>query len=538
MESSERVPKKEAKECESKELARIKIPAALASNLNALLQDAYAIRSPKPIDYFNRTDLVRIFNVIAKEIYGNSGNSPVVEGYGSFVMDMFSVRSDLDLSINFSNSAVEIPRHRKIETLRKFAKKLYSIQRGGHVAGVQTIMTARVPIVKVTDRGTGIECDLSVDNRDGIGKSQIIHAISAIDERFKKLSLLMKTWAKVHNINSSKDRTLNSLSIISIVAFHLQTCNPPILPPFSALFKEGTDPATVTAVIRNYLNYGKKNNQSLAELFITLFVKLASVEFLWGKGLCVSLYEGSWVFKSWDFRNLINIEDFTDRSENVARAVGTEEVKKIYRCIHDSLHYIVSFLDGQLQGTKLMDLLFGTYTISTVGNRGTGDVDVRNAHNSQQAKRIRLMQVGEENQPKKTSEQNLLVEGWGGKQQQRACVGAQQTDGRSGMRLARLETLQNVATSFVPAASRHSPQVAHGLYNNLHYSYDPLKVPSVLPPNTTNFEGSHHQPIHPHFVSPQSSVGFAGSYSQMQVAPTPYIGSIHHAKSPQIRHRQ
>lgn len=32
----------------------------------------------------------------------------------------------------------------------------------------------------------------------------------------------MKSWAKTHNINSSKDQTLNSLSIILFVAFHLQ----------------------------------------------------------------------------------------------------------------------------------------------------------------------------------------------------------------------------------------------------------------------------------------------------------------------------
>lgn len=38
------------------------------------------------------------------------------------------------------------------------------------------------------------------------------------------LLLQMKFWAKVHGINSSKDRTMNSLSIISLVAFHLQAC--------------------------------------------------------------------------------------------------------------------------------------------------------------------------------------------------------------------------------------------------------------------------------------------------------------------------
>jgi DNA polymerase sigma len=52
-------------------------------------------------------------------------------------------------------------------------------------------VSAKVPIIKVTDTGTGIECDLSVENWDGIAKSHIIRAISAIDERFQKLCLLV-----------------------------------------------------------------------------------------------------------------------------------------------------------------------------------------------------------------------------------------------------------------------------------------------------------------------------------------------------------
>lgn len=62
---------------------------------------------------------------------------------------------------------------------------------GGHVTRLQTITTARVPVVKVIDCGTGIECDLSVENRDGIAKSQIVNMISMIDERFRKLSFLV-----------------------------------------------------------------------------------------------------------------------------------------------------------------------------------------------------------------------------------------------------------------------------------------------------------------------------------------------------------
>ncbi|CAK9159406.1 unnamed protein product [Ilex paraguariensis] len=62
----------------------------------------------------------------------------------------------------------------------------------GHVSSVHPITTAKVPILKVVDCGTGIECDISVENRDGILKSHIVRMISSIDERFQKLSFLTR----------------------------------------------------------------------------------------------------------------------------------------------------------------------------------------------------------------------------------------------------------------------------------------------------------------------------------------------------------
>ncbi|KAK9950310.1 hypothetical protein M0R45_005807 [Rubus argutus] len=115
----------EAKKLELQGLEKYKIDPACMPKLDKLLHDVFAIRRPKPIDYHNRRDLIRIFNAISKELYGNFGNSPVVEGYGSFVMDLFSVRSDLDLSVNFNNSVGNLSRDMKIKTLRKFAKKFF-----------------------------------------------------------------------------------------------------------------------------------------------------------------------------------------------------------------------------------------------------------------------------------------------------------------------------------------------------------------------------------------------------------------------------
>lgn len=369
---------KTAEKLESEKLAKINFNSTRIVDLDALLCDTYDRDCPKPVHYQNRRDLIRIFNMMAKEIYGNSMVSPVVEEYGSFVMDIFNERSDLDLSINFSDS-IEINRMKKIQVLRKFSKKLRSIQKSGHVTALEVILSAKVPIVKVTDIGTGVECDLSVENRDGIAKSHIIRAISAIDGRFQKLCLLMKSWAKAHNINSSKDATLNSLSIVSFVAFHFQTCDPPILPPFSTLLKEGADLESVTKAVKTYTNYGNKNKQSLAHLFVTLLVKLASVENLWQNGYCTSSYNGSWVLKNWHYS--MSVEDFTDLSQNVARAVRAEGFKTIYKCIHNSIDYLSRFLNGEIQGIELMDHLFGKPMLFTLGVEGTSSNINENKNN-------------------------------------------------------------------------------------------------------------------------------------------------------------
>ncbi|KAF6136551.1 hypothetical protein GIB67_016007 [Kingdonia uniflora] len=129
---------------------------------------------------------------------------------------------------------------------------------------------------------------------------------------------------------------------------------------------DGSDPENVRKVVQDFLQYGKRNEESVAELFVTLLSKLASVETLWPKGLCASTYEGSWISKTWEYKVcLMNVEDFMDRSENSARSVGGAALKKIYRCINSSLHHLSSFMDGRIQAPKLKELLFGRDSPST-----------------------------------------------------------------------------------------------------------------------------------------------------------------------------
>uniref|UniRef100_A0A1D1XX20 Terminal uridylyltransferase 7 n=1 Tax=Anthurium amnicola TaxID=1678845 RepID=A0A1D1XX20_9ARAE len=277
MESNETDLHKKLKKLELEELEKYKFSPDRISAFETLLLDVYGDLRPREAAYQDRENLVHVFDAMAKRTYGSNGGFPTVEAFGSFVMDLFTAKSDLDLSLNFSaEETSSFSREKKISLLRKFAKILYVHQRKGKVSGVLPILRARVPVVKVVDRGTGIECDISAENRDGISRSLIINLICLVDERFRILSFLMKAWAKAHDINSTKDHTLSSLSIILLVAFHLQTRDPPIFPPFSALLRDGPHPISVENIIHGFKQFGRENKESVAELFIALLFKVIS----------------------------------------------------------------------------------------------------------------------------------------------------------------------------------------------------------------------------------------------------------------------
>ncbi|KAL6838444.1 hypothetical protein ACP4OV_031689 [Aristida adscensionis] len=307
--------------------------------LNDLLLQVYAMIRPKPVDYEQRRALVDAFKKMTNQIFGNYNGFPVVEAFGSFTMDLFTPRSDLALPVNFSH---------------------------GICCGVLPMVSARVPILKVIDRRMGIECDISVETKDGMTRSLIFKYISSLDERFQILSYLVKFWAKF-----------------------VQTRHPPILPVFSALLKDGLDCANVERNILLFKGFGSRNKESVAELFVSLMSKVSNFEDhllfvfavqvtmdsfaetgsttgrLWEHGLCASNFEASWISKFWKkgVGNL-RVEDFLDRSQNFARSVGKVQMQKICKqkickCLRDSALNLSDFMRGKIDTSKLMTLLFG-----------------------------------------------------------------------------------------------------------------------------------------------------------------------------------
>ncbi|XP_020168423.1 protein HESO1 [Aegilops tauschii subsp. strangulata] len=337
------------------------IDPALLPTLEGLLLETYAMLRPKPVEYEQRRTMIDVFNKIAKDIFGKKDDFPVVEPFGSFTMDLFTTKSDLDLSVNFSNDMDgQFARKDKISVIRKFAKVLHKHQSRGRCYGVLPVLSAIVPVLKVTDKGTGVECDISVENKDGMSRSMIFKLVSSIDERFQILCYLMKFWAKTHDVNCPKDRTMSSMAIISLVAFHLQTRHPPILPAFSGLLKDGADFASVQRNVVLFKGFGSTNKESVAELFVSLMSKLLAVKDLWEQGLCASNFDGFWISKTWN-RGIgnLSVEDFLDRSQNFARSVGKVEMQNICECLKDTVSKLTDFFRGKIDALTLKILIFG-----------------------------------------------------------------------------------------------------------------------------------------------------------------------------------
>lgn len=95
----------------------------------------YLIKSRR---YQKVRQMIFVFQVIQKE------SSPVLEPYGSFVIDMFSPQSDLDVSINFVNRTSELPREKKLQILKTFAKNLRSMD--GKFQLIHVLLLLLIPI--------------------------------------------------------------------------------------------------------------------------------------------------------------------------------------------------------------------------------------------------------------------------------------------------------------------------------------------------------------------------------------------------------
>ncbi|KAM7311626.1 poly(A) RNA polymerase gld-2 homolog A [Ixodes scapularis] len=183
---------------------------------------------------------------------------------GSSVNGLGSNSSDMDMCLMLTDSEVD-QRNEAILVLRLVSN---SLNQADFVTKSE-IIYAKVPILKFSDRGSGVEIDLNINNSVGIRNTQLLNCYSRLDWRVAPLALAVKAWAEHHGINQAKFMTLSSYSLVLMLIHYLQCgCRPVVLPCLQKMLPKKFQEEDVRSLnlYEELPAFKSHNEQSLGEL--------------------------------------------------------------------------------------------------------------------------------------------------------------------------------------------------------------------------------------------------------------------------------
>lgn len=331
--------------------------------LDVVINDILTAVKPQQQDWVIRFHIIDELRKVIESVESLRGAT--VEPFGSFVSNLFARQGDLDISVQLPNgSYISAAGKKRKQAL--LGDLLIALRQKGGWRRLQFIAHARVPILKIESKHTSISCDISIDNLHGYIKSKFLFWISEIDGRFRDMVLLVKEWAKCHDINNPKTGSFNSFALSLLVIFHFQTCAPAILPPLRDIYPrsaiddlqgvradaERQIAETCAANIDRFKSsISRPNRSTLSELFISFLAKFSGLN-LKASELGICPYTGQWE----EIRNNMRwmpqtyalfIEDPFEQPENTARAVSSRQLKRISEAFEVTHQRLISYSQNQ-----------------------------------------------------------------------------------------------------------------------------------------------------------------------------------------------
>lgn len=87
------------------------------------------------------------------------------------------------------------------------------------------VPATRIPILKFTEKETGLEVDFNVNNILAIHNSDLIYSYCQIDQRFHIMCMFIKHWAKQVDIIGAAYGYLSSYALTLMIISFLQSRN-------------------------------------------------------------------------------------------------------------------------------------------------------------------------------------------------------------------------------------------------------------------------------------------------------------------------
>ncbi|TVU33612.1 hypothetical protein EJB05_25437, partial [Eragrostis curvula] len=250
--------------------------------------------------------------------------------YGSCANSFGTAHSDVDVCLE-----MEIGTGSAVEILLRLAEILRTEDK---FESVEAITGARVPIVRMSDPGTGFSCDICINNLFAVANTKLLKDYAQIDQRLLQLAFLVKHWAKLRGVNETYRGTLSSYAYVIMCINFLQLREPNILPclqamePTYALNVDGTECAYFDEVHQLH-DFSAKNKESIAKLLWAFFHYWAfhhdyrndviSVRL----GKTISKQEKNWTTRVGNDRHLMCIEDPFETSHDLGRVVDKQTIR-------------------------------------------------------------------------------------------------------------------------------------------------------------------------------------------------------------------
>ena len=230
----------------------------------------------------------------------------VVEAFGSSVTNLSIGTGDLDICLSF-----------KGDTPKRVLKIISGLLHENGMDNIVMIPNARIPIVKFKDPRSGLDVDISLDNRLAIYNSQMLKSY-AEEQRLRQLVQMVKYWASRRGINNAFEGSLSSYAWTLLSIQHAQMVQPPLVPNRQA--GDESEPMKFRGqtfdVGFNSEAYTTENQQSLASLLMSFFDRFAT-RWDW-ESMVVSIRNGqplSTKEKGWKHRGPLPLEVVTGASD-------------------------------------------------------------------------------------------------------------------------------------------------------------------------------------------------------------------------------
>uniref|UniRef100_M3YR74 Speckle targeted PIP5K1A-regulated poly(A) polymerase n=1 Tax=Mustela putorius furo TaxID=9669 RepID=M3YR74_MUSPF len=216
---------------------------------------------------------------------------------------------------------------------------------------VQTVPTARRPVVKFCHRPSGLHGDVSLSNRLALHNSRFLSLCSELDGRVRPLVYTLRCWAQGRGLSGSGP-LLSNYALTLLVIYFLQTRDPPVLPTVSQLTQKAGEGEQVEvdgwdcSFPRDASRLEPSTNKEPLSSLLAQFFSCVSCWDL--RGSLLSLREGQALpvagglpSDRWEGLRLgpMNLQDPFDLSHNVAANVTSRVAGRLQNSCRAAANY-------------------------------------------------------------------------------------------------------------------------------------------------------------------------------------------------------